>query len=45
MDLVLPWWRLAALCGAVLAAGTLTAALAGRSAAAREMALAVKEDW
>lgn len=45
MDIVLPWWRLAALCGAVLAAGTVTAGLAGRSAAGREMALAVKEDW
>jgi putative ABC transport system permease protein len=45
MDMAVPWWRLAALCAAVLAAGTLTAGLAGRSAATREMALAVKEDW
>ena len=37
--------RLAALVAAVLAAGTLTAWIAGRAAASREMALAVKEDW
>ena len=45
MDLLLPWGRLGALCAAVMAAGTLTAMLAGRSAAGRDMALAVKEDW
>ncbi|HET7795850.1 MAG TPA: ABC transporter permease [Rhizobacter sp.] len=45
MDLLLPWARLAALCAAVMAAGTLTAWLAARSAATRQMALAVKEDW
>ena len=45
MDLLLPWARLAALCGAVIVAGTLTAWLAARSAAGRDMALAVKEDW
>lgn len=45
MDLLLPWGRLAALCAAVLAAGTLTAWLSARHAASREMALAVKEDW
>jgi putative ABC transport system permease protein len=45
MDLRLPWTRLALLCAAVVVAGTLTAWLAGRSAAGREMALAVKEDW
>jgi putative ABC transport system permease protein len=45
MDLSVPWARLGLLCAAVLAAGTLTAGLAGRGAAAREMALAVKEDW
>jgi len=45
MDLLLPWGRLAALCAAVLAAGTLTAWLAARRAAAGSMALAVKEDW
>ena len=45
MDLMLPWARLAALCAAVIAAGTLTAGLAARRAAGRDMALAVKEDW
>ena len=45
MDLMLPWGRLAALCSAVIAAGTLTAGLAARHAAGRDMALAVKEDW
>jgi len=45
MDLVLPWGRLAALCAAVVAAGTLTAWLSARGAATRQMALAVKEDW
>ena len=45
MDLLLPWARLGALCAAVMLAGTLTAWLAARSAAGRQMALAVKEDW
>jgi len=45
MDLLLPWARLAALCAAVIVAGTSTAWLAARSAAGRQMALAVKEDW
>ena len=45
MDLMLPWARLATLCAAVIAAGTLTAGLAARHAAGRDMALAVKEDW
>ena len=45
MDLLLPWARLAVLCAAVIAAGTLTAGLAARRAAGRDMALAVKEDW
>ncbi len=45
MDLMLPQMRLAALCAAVIAAGTLTAGLAARRAAGRDMALAVKEDW
>ena len=45
MDLLLPWGRLAALCLAVVTAGTLTAWLSARSAAGRQMALAVKEDW
>ena len=45
MDLLLPWARLAALCVATLVAGTLTAWIAGRAAASRDAALAVKEDW
>jgi putative ABC transport system permease protein len=45
MELVLPWGRLAALCLAVVAAGTLTAWVAARGAATRQAALAVKEDW
>jgi putative ABC transport system permease protein len=45
MDLLLPWGRLLALCGAVLLAGTATAWLAGRAAAGRDAVLAVKEDW
>ncbi len=45
MDLLLPWTRLAALCAAVMVAGTVTAWLAARNAAGRQMALAVKEDW
>lgn len=45
MDLLLPWERLAALCAAVVVAGTVTAWLSARSAAGRQMALAVKEDW
>ncbi len=45
MDLAVPWGRLAVLCWAVVAAGTITAWLAGRAAAGREAVLAVKEDW
>ena len=45
MDLLLPWGRLALLAAAVLLAGTLTAWLAGRAAAGRDAALAVKQDW
>ncbi len=45
MELMLPWARLGALCAAVVLAGTLTAWLAGRAAAARDAVLAVKEDW
>ena len=45
MDLMLPWGRLLALCGAVVAAGTLTAWLSGRAAAGHDAVLAVKEDW
>jgi putative ABC transport system permease protein len=45
MDLQVPWTRLVALCAAVVAAGTVTAWLAGRAAAGRDAVLAVKEDW
>ncbi len=45
MDLLVPWVRLAALCIAVVVAGTATAWLAGRAAAGRDAVLAVKEDW
>jgi putative ABC transport system permease protein len=45
MPLLLPWGRLAALCAAMAAAGTLTAWWAGRAAGGRQAALAVKEDW
>ncbi|MDO9360200.1 MAG: FtsX-like permease family protein [Polaromonas sp.] len=45
MDLALPWPRLLLLCAAVVAAGTVTAWLAGRAAAGRDAVLAVKEDW
>jgi putative ABC transport system permease protein len=45
MELLLPWWRLLALCAAVVLAGTLTAWLAGRAAAGHDAVLAVKEDW
>ena len=45
MDMLVPWGRLLALCAAVVAAGTITAWLAGRAAAGRDAVLAVKEDW
>jgi putative ABC transport system permease protein len=45
MDLTVPWLRLALLCCAVIAAGTITAWLAGRAAAGHDAVLAVKEDW
>ncbi len=45
MQLLIPAGRLAALCAAVMLAGTLTAWWAGRAAARRDLALAVKEDW
>ena len=45
MELAVPWLRLAALTGAVLAAGTATGWLAARGASPRQLALAVKEDW
>jgi len=45
MDLLLPWWRLMALAASVVAAGTLTALLAGRAAVGQDAVMAVKEDW
>jgi putative ABC transport system permease protein len=45
MDMQLPLARLLALAIAVIAAGTLTAWLAGRAAAGRDAVMAVKEDW
>jgi len=45
MDLLVPWTRLVVLCIAVVAAGTITARLAGGAAATRDAVLAVKEDW
>jgi putative ABC transport system permease protein len=45
MELTLPWWRLAGLSAAVIAAGTVTAWLSGRAAAGRDAVMAVKEDW
>lgn len=45
MDLLVPWGRLVVLCGAVVVAGTVTAWLAGRAAAGKDVVLAVKEDW
>lgn len=45
MDLALPAGRLAALCLAVVVAGTVTAWLAGRGAASGDAVQAVKEDW
>jgi putative ABC transport system permease protein len=45
MDLLLPWGRLAALCAAMVLAGTITAWFAARAAAGGDAVLAVKEDW
>ena len=45
MELLLPWGRIAALALAVLACGTVTAALSARAAASRDAIAAVKEDW
>jgi putative ABC transport system permease protein len=45
MELQVPTGRLLLLGAAVMAAGTLTAWLAGRAAAGRDAVLAVKEDW
>ena len=45
MDLVLPYGRLVALSAAVLAAGSLTAALSARAAASGDAVRSVREDW
>ncbi len=45
MELSLPAARLAALCTAVVLAGTLTAWLSGRAAAGRDAVQAVRQDW
>jgi putative ABC transport system permease protein len=45
MELVVPWARLALLCGAVLVAGTATAAFSARRAAGRPAVLSIREDW
>ena len=45
MELRVPAERLVALAAAVVAAGTVTAWLAGRAAAGRDAVMAVKEDW
>jgi putative ABC transport system permease protein len=45
MDLRVPWLRLLALAGAVVAAGTATAWVSGRSAGGQDAVIAVKEDW
>ena len=45
MELLLPWGRLAALAAAVLVAGSATAAISARAAAAQDAVAAVKEDW
>jgi putative ABC transport system permease protein len=45
MELLVPWARVAVLMLGVLVAGSLTAALAARAAASRDVVSAVKEDW
>ncbi len=45
MELLVPWGRLAALAAAVLLAGSATAAISARAAAAQDAVAAVKEDW
>jgi putative ABC transport system permease protein len=45
MELELPALRLALLAAAVVAAGTITARIAGAAAAGRNAVLAVREDW
>ena len=45
MDMQVPWMRLLILDAAVIAAGTMTAWLAGRTAVGYDAVMAVKEDW
>jgi putative ABC transport system permease protein len=45
MELLVPWARVGALLLGVLIAGSVTAALAARAAAGRDVVAAVKEDW
>ncbi len=45
MEMRVPVERLVALAGAVVMAGTVTAWVAGRTAAGRDAVMAVKEDW
>jgi putative ABC transport system permease protein len=45
MDIITPWGRLAWLCLGVIAAGTVTAVVAGKRAAGKDAVMAVKEDW
>jgi putative ABC transport system permease protein len=45
MNIVLPWGRLLLLVGAVVLAGTATAAFSARRAAGHAAVLSVKEDW
>jgi putative ABC transport system permease protein len=45
MALVVPWWRLLALCAAVLLAASVAAGLSARAAVSVQAVRAVKEDW
>ncbi len=45
MQMNVPWMRLAALVGAVVLGGVLTAVFSARAAASRDATRAVKEDW
>ncbi|MFM8928931.1 MAG: FtsX-like permease family protein [Betaproteobacteria bacterium] len=45
MEWVLPWPRLLALCGGVVLAGSLTAAISARAAVSADAVRSVKEDW
>jgi putative ABC transport system permease protein len=45
IDLVVPWWQLAVLSGALIAASAVTALWSGRSAMSQDAVRAVREDW